>query len=100
MRIPKRLKVGGHLYQVTVGHQFRENDNLVGQARKVEGLILLATHVPGGAPCLRSQIEETFVHELLHIVNSIYNADGLDEKTVTRLSEGLYQVLTDNRMLR
>jgi len=44
----------------------------------------------------RSTIEKIFIHELLHCVDKIYNASALDEETVLRLGEGLYQVLADN----
>ena len=100
MRIPKRIKVGGHVYLVTTGHRFREDASLVGQSRHEEGIILVSTHSATGATRERSQVEETFIHELLHAVDSIYNARGLNEDTVMRLSEGLYQVLADNQLLR
>ena len=44
-------------------------------------------------------IEETFLHEVIHSVDLIYNGGRLKEETVRQLAQGLYQVLNDNGML-
>jgi hypothetical protein len=44
-------------------------------------------------------VEAIFLHELLHAVDNVYNAHGLEEEVVHRLAEGLYQVLNDNGLL-
>lgn len=36
------------------------------------------------------------MHEILHAVDKNYNNGSLSEKALSRLSQGLYQVLKDN----
>jgi hypothetical protein len=100
MQIPSHLKVGGHVYAVVLPHRFTETTEYCGQANHQVLEIRLAAVTQGGEPRPQSKIEETFLHELLHCVDQTFNAGGLDEKTVDRLSEGLYTVLTDNGLLK
>jgi len=99
MKIPKTLKVGGMVYTVKQGHQFSENE-LVGQADHRQLEIRLIDKEFAGRPYAQSKIEECFIHELLHCVDCVYNNNKLTEDTVGNLSQGLYQVLKDNGMLK
>jgi len=42
--------------------------------------------------------EEVFLHEVLHCIDNTYNGQRLSEQSINHMSEGLYQVLTDNRI--
>jgi len=100
MRIPKKLKVGGLTYKVTQNYKFKETSEYSGLA--IHGLLeiqLAGTH-HGGQKCPKDRVEECFIHELIHVIDCVYNNSGLQEKQVSRLSQGLYQVLKDNKFLR
>ena len=99
MKIPKTLKVGGFNYKVIQGYKFKEKE-LAGQADHRSLEIRLSSIDPGGNKYAQAKIEECFLHELLHAVDCVYNCNKLDEDTVDRLSNGLYQVLKDNKILR
>ena len=43
----------------------------------------------------QSQIEATLIHEVLHCINI-----NMDEEKVEWLAQSLYQVLSDNKMLK
>lgn len=100
MRIPKTLKVGGHLYAVKARHQFTETRSFCGQVDHEEHEIRVAAQAQSGKPRPRSSVEETFIHETLHCIDHVYNNHSLPEKVIDRLSQGLYAVLTDNRLLK
>lgn len=101
MKIPLKIRVGPHVYKVKEGHKFTENPALCGQTRHGAGQILLGDTDQSGAPATRSQIEQTFFHELMHCVVSVYNGRReMEEAVVDALATGLYQALNDARMLR
>ena len=99
MKIPKKIKVGGKVYAVITDYVFRERSDVAGQADHDFNQIRLAGIAPGGGQRPRANIEHTFIHELLHCVDTAYNARELSEGAVDRLSSGLYQVLNDNGLL-
>ena len=100
MKIPKRLKVGGKVYTVLFPHTFTERSDVAGLTCPGTLIIRVSGVVSAtGEKKSREAIEETFLHELLHAVDHAYNAGALDEPTIVRLSEGLYQVLKDNGLL-
>lgn len=99
MKIPPSLKVGGHLYQVLMPYTFVDRSDLSGQSCHSTLQLKISVVNQGGERRSRSQIEETFLHELIHCVDVVYNSSGLSEDAVTRLSEGLFQVLSDNGLL-
>lgn len=99
MRIPSHLKVGGKVYEVLFPYAFAERNDLQGQSDHGTNKIRITAMTPGNEPRPRSNIEETFIHEILHCVDLVFNANALDEATILRLSEGLYQVLSDNGLL-
>lgn len=98
MRIPKKLKVGGMEYKVIQGYIFKEVD-LMGQAAHNQNEIRLADKEPHNSQTYNIQKkEECFIHEMLHAIDCVYNNNATDEKTVDRLSQGIYQVLKDNKL--
>ena len=99
MNIPKSVKVGGMDYKVVKSKSFNgDNDcQFSGLAKHKETEIHLATSL-NNEPYSTQKIEECFFHEVLHCVDVVYNCQKLDEDTVSRLSQGLYQVLKDNKI--
>ncbi len=95
MKIPKRIKIGGHWVKVKYPYVFKDSLDNVGQTDYTERFILVASMYKGTALC-ESEIAETFFHEILHQVVSIYSGDQLEEKVHAQISQGLFQVLRDN----
>lgn len=99
MHIPKKLKVGGMTYKVDKNYNFKDNE-LMGQAVHSQNIIKLSERDQQGHRYPQDKKEETFMHEVIHAVDCIYNSGNLDEKTVCHLSQGMYQTLKDNKMLK
>ena len=97
MKILNKVKVGGIFYKVIQNYIFKETE-LMGQAEHRETEIRISSKTPNNTCYSRQKIEECFLHEILHCVDNIYNCQKLDEDTITRLSQGLYQVFNDNKI--
>lgn len=99
MKIPKRLKIGGHYVQVKNCRDIVSDDGRVkylGKSFTSENLIVLA-HEYDGRELPKSTVDETFLHEIVHVVET--NAGlNLKEGQVNALASGLYQVLKDNKL--
>ena len=96
MKIPNKIKVAGHWYKVKWDDKGLEKEHLIGQTNNDFKEITLCKYYKSKRARVKSEIEETFLHEVLHAVNKNYNNDSLTEKSLNRLSQGLYQVLKDN----
>jgi len=96
MKIPDKIKVAGHIYKVVWDDVRLSNLGLVGESDHHGDIIYLCKYYRSGTPNAQSEIEETFLHEILHAVDANYNMHSLTEDVVTRLAVGLYQVLVDN----
>lgn len=99
MRIPATLKVAGKTYEVLNPYVFTERDCVQGTTDHGTNTIRLSGVTPTGVERARENVEETFLHELLHVVDLLFNNDALEEASLTRLSEGLYHALKDNGLL-
>jgi len=87
MDIPKRLKIGGHIYKVSlVGPDDLDKDCGECNVSKLE--IKIKNNMP------QSATEETLIHEALHAINL-----GLEERDVQFISMAIYQVLKDNKLI-
>lgn len=84
MRIPKKLKIGGHWVTVRLSGDIE--DNGISDTEKNE--IILNKRLP------QSQLEATLIHEVFHFLNTTIKHDLLDS-----LSEQIYQVLKDNKLI-
>ena len=101
MNIPKTVKVGGHVIVVEFVDTLNDG-KLAGQFLYRNIKILLAKRVRHSADeelldeVAPKILEVTFLHELLHAVDFIYNTYGSSEKTIDHFSEGWFQVIEDN----
>ena len=95
MKIPDKVKVAGQVYKVVWDDEFLSNEGFIGLACHNQLTIFLCKTYRG-EKLAKSIIEENVLHEILHAVDVNYNNHSLDENTVDRLSEGLYQVRKDN----
>jgi len=104
MIIPKKLKIGGHIYSVewTKPKDTERRKGNWGITLLEEKRILIDREMP------QSQKEETFIHELLHCcfhqASLNYDIDDkvelTEEQVVSRLANVLHQVLVDNKLLK
>jgi len=88
MKIPSKLKIGAHQYEIVLTKDIFEGATCGIQLRKESKLGVNADLPP-------SHQGATLLHEILHAINS-----ELDHTLLDSLSEQLYQVLSDNKMLR
>ena len=96
MKIPSKIKVAGHYYKVKWDSKGLSEKHLIGSGNNDFKEIRLCKYYKSKRARAKSEIEETFMHEILHTIDKHYNNDSLPEKVIDRLSNGLYQVLKDN----
>ena len=103
MKIPERLKVGGHWYKIVCPHGFTERGDR--NADHDPGMKTIRIDVFDSWSHQKkpdSSIAVSFLHELLHACdfqtgNRLFiDQDG--EAKIEAFSEALYQVLHDNKL--
>lgn len=99
MKIPEKLKIGGHEVKIIPNYRFTQNSDLCGQTDYYQNEIRLSDIDQSGTPRAESPVSECFLHEIIHWVCHTYCGQvQLEEKVLTALSEGLFQVLRDNKL--
>jgi len=99
MKIPKKLKIGGYIWDVIYPYEFAERTDRFGFTDVIRKKIYLREVDDGGKKMPEAYIFETLLHEIIHAIDYIYNSTGdLKEETVIGLGRGLYQVLKDNKI--
>ena len=88
MIIPKKLKIGGHIYKVILVDG-EDINNDAGEQNRARNIIKIRKDIP------QTQLEETLLHEIIHACNS-----GMKEEIIDGLAVSLYQVLKDNYLLK
>lgn len=86
MKIPKKIKIGGHIIDVTLDKKYPD-EKLHGETDYNKNTIMLNANL---AP---SQIVATFYHEFLHVVNT-----ELEHEKVEYLAQALAQLHIDNNL--
>lgn len=88
MKLPSKLKIGGHIYTVKlVDPDDIQKDCGECAVDKLE--IKIKRNMP------QTMQEETLIHEAIHAMNF-----GLSEESVQYLSMAFYQLLRDNDLLK
>ncbi len=95
MIIPKRLKLLGHTIEVTYRYDIFASDDLVGMAEYRTNTIQILPS-SNARPRSQTQMEETFLHELVHFILFYMEEEDLrkNEKFVGLFSNLLHQALT------
>lgn len=88
MKIPAKMKIGGHFYLVKLVEP-EDIEKVCGEVDRSKLEIKINNNLP------QSQLEETLIHESLHAINM-----DIPEKEIEYLSSSIYQVLKDNNLLR
>ena len=99
MKPYRKIKCAGHTFKMYYPCNSINKENLVGEITFPINKIKI-TNKSHGYKRTKSEIEESIMHEITHMVDRYYNSDGLSEKQVVRLSQGFYQVLKDNFNLK
>ena len=102
MKIPKKLKVGGHTIEVVYPYHFKERNDLAGQFDNAMKEIRLSGVDNTGNKRAKSDVFVTFLHETLHAIDMISGHEVFkdNEPAIEGLSEGIFQVLVDNGFLK
>jgi len=87
MRIPKKLKIGAHQYDIVLTKDVFEGATCGIQLRK-EGKLVVNADLP------KTHQGATLFHEILHALNS-----ELDHTLLDSLAEQLYEVFESNSLL-
>jgi len=102
MNIPKKIKIGGHNYEIIFPYVFTERFDRCGDIDYSKKLIRIAKN-DCDEPRIESAIMVTFIHEVLHGIDDLTGHEMFKgengEKKIEALSEGIYQVLADNGFL-
>ena len=102
MILPKTLKIGGHEYKILFPYHFKERADYAGQCDHQLKEIRIDDQDGCGNIKPDSSILVVFLHEILHAIDFstghciFLGNDG--EKHLEGISEGLYQVLKDNKL--
>lgn len=97
MKIPKKVRIAGHDYKVIWDDKGLSKENLIGDiCNDFKEIRLCKYYKESKRARAQSEIERCLFHEILHGIDCHYNNDSLSEKEADRLSNGLYQVLSDN----
>ena len=91
MKIPEKVKMGGHMLPVSF-HDSRNIDN-EGEFQRYHRLIRLRKE----ADIRQDTIDEVFQHEIFEAINVIYNL-AIEHKSLTVLSEVFFSVIRDNAL--
>lgn len=92
MKIPKKLKIGGHVYKIKFLDIVRL-DGLTGDEMGYCDKEKNEIRIQKGMS--QSQTEETLIHEILHGINNV-----VSHETTESLAHSLHQVLKDNNLLK
>lgn len=92
MKIPKTLKIGGHVIKVITD---KTNDsNFAGEFNVADNTIYINKNLN------RSQAESTLIHEALHAMNATMSASPDGHKFLDSLSEQIYAFLKINKLIK
>lgn len=94
MAIPKKVRICGFDYDIKYQDDLDHTQGCAGVhlPEKLEIRLLSRGIDP-------RRTEQTFIHEVLHAVDVLYGNDKLSEEQCSSLSNGIYQVFSDNGLL-
>ena len=101
MLIPKKLKIGGHIYDVIYPYHYTERGDQFGDYDPIQKRIRIDDRDSYSHEIrTESGVAVTFLHEILHACDSITgNKVFTDEKVCEGISEALFQILRDNKLV-
>lgn len=102
IKLPDKIKIGGHEYKVEYPYKFEERYDIYGQWNDPKKIIYVSDVDGNGVKRADSSIIVTFIHEILHAIDGMagldifakHEKDGREPAEV--VSEIIYQILVDN----
>ena len=94
MRIPHTLKIGGHTVKVVQTKMEDNPQSLMGKFDTTRNILTI------DAELVQSQKEVTLFHEILHAINTEWDNQINGHALLESIAQQLYQVLSDNNMLK
>lgn len=89
MKIPSKVKIGGHIYNIShVDNLIRDRDHM-GESCGDQLSIKIDKSLP------KSVQQSVFIHEILEQFNFVYNI-GLEHKQIYDLETAIYTLIKDN----
>jgi len=79
MKIPETIKIGNVVYKIIWNERLSETDQILGVSHPAYG-ILWVTH-DSNVPVIRK--EETFIHEVVHLIDASYGVFGVFYETLS-----------------
>ena len=94
MKIPKSIKIGNMSY--TVIESDFDDSKQMGSSDTVTQIIKLKPSLS------REKKEETLIHEIVHTILDLseFDVESENEKLVTCIANGIYQVFKENGLLK
>ncbi len=89
-KFPTKLKIGGH----TVTVELCDLNNNDGEWSSKNNRIRIEKSLPS------NQRDATLLHEILHALNATFDENHVGHMLLESLSQQLYQVLSDNKLLK
>lgn len=90
MTIPKKLKIGGHVFKIVRA----KLEDAHGMCDIGNNTITISNKLT------KSQAEVTLLHEILHATNAQWDENSNMHLVMESIAQQLYQVLSDNKMLK
>jgi hypothetical protein len=100
VKIPEKIKVGGHWITILYPYQYQERDDYSGHYDEGEQKLFIAGTTSKGAQRAESQVALTFLHELVHAADILSGHEVFqnNEKAIEGITEVLFQILRDNKL--
>ena len=89
MKLPNKIKIGGHEYNIKLVEPSKLEDGNCGMIDRDKGEIYISKNL------IRSEQEVTFFHEVIHIINS-----ALSEEQTDSFAQSIYSLLKNNNLLK
>lgn len=102
MKLPEKIKIGGHIYKVIFPHRFIENTSLCGQISHTMQEIRLGGGSSNGAEYSEEYLMVVFVHEIIHAIDELsgHRIFVDNENAIDGFAEMVFQILVDNGWLK
>lgn len=89
MKIPHKILVGGHEFDVEMVGELLDNSGICNTWKQYIAINSYNTK--------EDKQSETFLHEILEAIKSIYNVN-IDHQSLTTISEALFGVIRQNNL--
>jgi len=93
MKIPSRVKIGGHWFKIVYKDDDKDDYRLTGGVTHWQNKIFLQTQLT------QSKRESVLIHEIIEEISS-QNDLKIEHHILSCLAERIYQVLVDNKWLK